>query len=117
MAFEPQTAFPDDTTPAMPVRVVGTAPSTVNLVNGTESSVTGSAAQILAANTSRKRAVIQNTGTANIRVGITGVTTTTGIQLYPGGSMIIEPPLVDYGAIFAIREGSISSTVFVLEEV
>ena len=52
---------------------------TSTLNNGVETPVTSaSAVQILAANPSRLQAIIQNTGTGNIRIGVAGVTATTG---------------------------------------
>lgn len=82
-----------------------------SLSNGTETTVAGSAVQIIAVNASRKYVIIQNTGNANIRVGITGVTTTTGLRIVPNGSEVLAVG----NAIFAIREGAISSTAFTQE--
>lgn len=87
------------------------------LSNGVETAVAGTAVQVLAANTSRKGAIIQNTGVANVRIGITGVTATTGFRLIPGQSATLKKPFVETSAVFAIREGAISSTVFAQESV
>lgn len=81
------------------------APQTLN--NGAETSVTGTAASILAADTTRKAAIVQNVGSANIRVGASGVTATTGVRLAPGDTLTLGAVT---SAIFAIREGSTSST-------
>lgn len=86
-----------------------------SLANGAETAVTNVAAQILAANTARKKYIVQNTGAANIRVGITGVTATTGFRLVAGGSMVIEMPNCPTNAIFAIREGATNSIAFAQE--
>jgi hypothetical protein len=83
--------------------------------NGAETAVAGTAVQIQASNTSRKRLIIQNTGVANARIGITGVTTTTGVRLVPGGEIILEFPYVETNAIYAIREGAVSTTIFTQE--
>lgn len=85
--------------------------------NGVETSVAGTAVQIQAANASRKKLIIQNVGNANARIGITGVTATTGTRLVPGGVMILEPPYIETAAIYAIREGAISTTIFTQETV
>lgn len=88
---------------------------TGTLANGVETAVAAAAVEILAANASRKSALIQNTGAANIRVGVTGVAITTGIRLTPGGMIIFDMPYCPTQAIFAIREGAISSTAFAQE--
>lgn len=91
--------------------------STSSLANGAETAVSSSAVQVLAANASRKFAVIQNTGVANVRIGITGVTATTGLALVPDGSLVLEMPYCATNAIFAIREGAVDSVVFAFEAV
>lgn len=85
------------------------------LNNGAETAATGTAAQVLASNANRKSMVIQNTGVANVRIGITGVTATTGVRLVPGGSVTWDMPFCPDEAIFAIREGAISSVVLAQE--
>lgn len=85
------------------------------ITNGAETAVAGVAVSVLAANTARKKYIIQNTGLANVRVGVAGVTATTGFRLVPDGSMIIEMPNCPTQDIFAIREGATSSTVFAQE--
>lgn len=95
---------------------VSAAPrETGTLANGAETAVAAAAVSILAANANRRSALIQNTGAANIRVGITGVTATTGIRLVPGGILELAMPYIVTNAIFAIREGAISSTAFAME--
>jgi len=69
----------------------------------------------LASNANRKAAIVQNVGNANIRVGVTGVTATTGKQLVPGETVVFEMPYVPTQELFAIREGSVSSTVLTME--
>lgn len=109
-----------------PVHQVGALPAGTNVIgqvtfptgtlaNGTETPVGAAAVSILAANANRKTAIIQNTGVANIRVGVTGVTATTGFRLQPNESIIYDMPFVPTQAIFAIREGAISSTAFAQE--
>lgn len=85
------------------------------LANGAETAVAGSAVQIVASNSSRKILIVQNTGVANVRVGVTGVTATTGFRLTPGSMFIFEMPFCPQAAIFSIREGAISSTVLAQE--
>lgn len=82
-----------------------------SLSNGAETAVAASAVQVIASNASRTKLIIQNTGLANVRVGITGVTTTTGFRLTPGSMVIFDSPNCPTNAIFAIREGAVSSTV------
>lgn len=88
-------------------------PSTLN--TGTETVVAGSAVQVIAANTARISVIVQNVGAANVRVGTSGVTATTGVRLVPNGHLLLEIPSCPVGAIFAIREGAISSTVLTQE--
>lgn len=85
------------------------------LTNGAETAITGVAAQIVAANSSRKAIFVQNRGLGNVRVGVTGVLSTTGIELLPGGTLILEMPFCPTAALFGIREGVTNSTVGVAE--
>lgn len=85
------------------------------MANGAETPVAGVAVQILAANASRQKYFIQNTGPANIRVGVSGVTATTGVRLVPNGNLLFEMPHCPTQAIFAVREGAISSVAFAQE--
>lgn len=91
------------------------APIAGTWANGAQTAVAGSAVQILAANANRKKAIIQNLGVANMIVGITGVTATTGTRVAPGATLILEMPYCETNAIFAIREGAISTTAFAQE--
>jgi hypothetical protein len=74
------------------------------------------AVSILPANPARVSAVVQNTGTANIRVGVAGVTATTGIRVLPNGTVTYQNPNCPPGELFAIREGGVDSIAFVVEE-
>lgn len=94
---------------------VGISVSTGTLNNGAETSVSSSAVSVLSSNANRKAAIIQNVGSANVRVGITGVTATTGVRLKPDGRLTLGQPNVFTGAVFAIREGSTDSTVLAQE--
>ena len=89
--------------------------TTGTLNNGVETAVAAAAVSVLAANAARKSALVQNTGTANVRVGTTGVTATTGFRLVPGEVFTMAPPFDPVNAIFAIREGGTDSIVFALE--
>lgn len=88
---------------------------TGTITNGAETAVAAVAVQILAANANRKKYFIQNTGTSNIRVGVSGVTATTGVRLVPSGTILMEMPNCPTQAIFAIREGATSSIAFAQE--
>lgn len=79
------------------------------LLPGAETPVSSVAVAVLAANASRLTGIIQNVGSANIRVGPAGVTATTGTQLTPGATMIFDTPGIVADAIFAIREGAVDS--------
>lgn len=71
---------------------------------------------LLAANTNRKAAMIQNTGAANMRVSVGGTpTATNGIQVAPGQVLTLSSPYCPTGAIKAIREGATSTTAAPLE--
>jgi hypothetical protein len=97
---------------AIPVEI--TSP-TSTLNNGAETPITSAAAvAILAANPSRKQAIIQNTGAANIRVGVAGVTATTGLRLTPNAVYTYTNPNIYQGALYAIAEAA-SSVAFAQE--
>lgn len=85
------------------------------ITNGAETAVSSTAVQILASNVNRKKYIIQNTGTANIRVGTTGVTATTGARVVPNGTLLFEMPNCPTQAIFAIRENTTDSIAFAEE--
>lgn len=93
------------------VNTAGTlTPSDDVTVDGTSGGVT-----VLAANTNRKAAFIQNVGTANMRVGTGTLTASHGLQLVPGATLVLESPFCPTAAIKAIRESSTSTTVAVSE--
>lgn len=71
---------------------------------------------ILAANANRKAVIVQNiSNTAACRVGLTGVTNATGIQVIAGATLILEMPYCPTDELFAIREAAVSGTVLVTE--
>lgn len=82
--------------------------------NGTETAVSSTAVQLIAASASRKSLILQNTGNANIRVGIASVAATTGFRLTPGGIITISAPDNPGQAWFAIRETSVDSIGFAM---
>lgn len=94
------------------VGVAGTA------TNGVQISTAGAAAvSILAANGSRKGAIVKNIGVASCRIGVSGVTATTGIaQLAPGDTLTLNMPFCPDEQLFMIREGAVNSTVLVSEQ-
>lgn len=89
---------------------------TGSFTNPTDITVSSTSGQILAANVSRVAFMIQNTGSANVRVGI-GITPTAtrGFQLTPGQILTMEPPFQITSAVNAIREGGSDSSVSVGE--
>lgn len=90
---------------------------TGTLNNGAETAVAAVAIQVLAANANRNKMIIQNTGAASVRVGATGVTATTGMRLAAGTTLVMDNPECPTNAIFAIREGAVSSIVLAQEVV
>lgn len=85
------------------------------LANGAETAVGAAAVQVLAANASRKKLIVQNTGIGDVRIGVSGVTATTGVKLIRNGSLLLDMPDCPTQAIFAIRDGAVSSTVLAQE--
>jgi len=86
------------------------------LANGVETTVTGTAIAILNANVNRTAMIIQNTGAANVRIGVAGVTATTGFRLASGESVTFTNPFVPTATMTAIREGATNTTIFTMEE-
>lgn len=102
---------PDATAPS----IVTTSTSTAGtLANGAETAVSNTAVSVLAANTARKKLILQNTGANAVRIGIAAVTATTGLRLAAGASVVFDMPHCPTNAIFAIRE-SADSTVLAQE--
>lgn len=94
-----------------------------DLVAGAEFPISAVAVQLMAANAitpgvagSRTTAVIQNTGTANIRVGGPGVTATAGLRLPPNAVVIFDEIDVYNKEIWAISEG-VDSIAFAQESI
>lgn len=107
----PEVEIKNDVGNRVPVSLYETG----TLANATQTSVAGSAVSIAAANGSRKAILIQNVGIANARVGVSGVTATTGLRLTPNQYIIFEMPYCPTQEIFAIREGAISTTLLAQE--
>lgn len=82
------------------------------LHNGEEKAVGAHAVKLLDENHARLTALVQNTGGANIRVGVRGVTAKTGLRLVPNAVEIFTIPDVYRGEIWAIREGHHDSVAF-----
>ena len=89
--------------------------ATGTLANGVQTTVSSVAVQILAANASRKKLIIQNVGIMPMRVGVSGVTATTGMRLSSDGSVLFEMPHCPTQAIFAIRDGAVDTTALAQE--
>ena len=83
---------------------------------GREMAVTATAVLVLPANARREAGLVQNTGSASIRVGAAGVTPTTGYRLVPNQTIIYGQPNVTQDEIWAIREGAVDSIAFAQEE-
>lgn len=81
--------------------------------------VSSTAVAILGPNLARKSALIQNVGSANIRVTWDGSTPTAthGHQIASGAVLSLDQPFVPTGLVQAIREGSVDSSVSVSEVV
>jgi hypothetical protein len=88
--------------------------STGTLNNGAETPVSSGAVIVLAANANRKAAIVQNTGSNNVRIGSLGLTANTGLRLIPNAIAIFDEDFVDQGDIYAIRETA-DSIVFAQE--
>ena len=89
-----------------------------DLANATQTTVEGSAVSIKAANDARRAIIIQNVGSAPMRVGLSNVTATTGIKLAAGETLTISSDaqmLCPTAAVYAIRDGSTSTTACVAE--
>ena len=100
---------------ASSIPVVATSlPSTLHL--GEEIAVSSAAVLLIDANPNRTTALVQNTGSANIRVGPAGVTASTGLRVVPNQTVFYEEPNVNKDAIWGIREGTSDSVAFVQEE-
>lgn len=92
-------------------------PSTLGAA--TQTTVSTSAVQIAAANSQRRKVTIQNVhATGVMRVGLVGVTATTGLRVIAGAEMT----LVGDGsgacptqALYAIRDGGTDATACVAE--
>ncbi len=89
--------------------------TTEKLRNGVEEVIGAVAVKLLHKNDRRKTALVQNTGGANIRVGVRGVTATTGLRLIPNAIQIFDVPAIYQGEIWAIREGGSDSVAFAQE--
>ena len=94
-----------------------------DLANGTEFPIGAVAVMVMAANPNapqttgaRVTAVVQNVGPNNVRVGVAGVTSTTGLRLIPNASIIFDEPDVYNGEIWVIEEAA-GSTVIAMEAV
>ena len=106
-------AFDTSTSAPLPVTVVGGTAS-----NGAQTAVSSSAVSVVAADSTRKSLLLYNVGAGNVRVGMSGVTATTGIPLAGNGGFVVLT--AGDGADttsqwYAIRDGSTDSTVFAMK--
>ena len=103
-------------------RLVGTVTTAAAAQSGTATHTADNtvdnvtAETVLAANTSRKYAMIQNNGATAIRVTISGATPTAtmGIRVPAASALVIDQPFVTTGDIKAISESG-SNAVAVVE--
>lgn len=107
------TVNPESTAPGITSTSTVTWPAGT-LANGAETAVSSSAVSVLAANTARKKLILQNTGANGVRIGIAAVTATTGMRLAAGQAVVFDMPHCPTNAVFAIRE-SADSTVLAQE--
>ena len=94
-------------TAPLPVEQMGMG----TLANGAQTTVSSSAVQVIASNSNRVALMIQNVGAYPCRVGVSGVTATTGLRLDAGMALAIDGSACPTGAIFCIRDGSNDTTV------
>jgi hypothetical protein len=97
-------------------RVAGTVTTSESwaggtLGNGAETSVGGSATQLVAATAGRKKLIVQNNGTGAIRIGTTGVTATTGLRIKADGVAVFDMPHCPTNAIYAISESGTNTVL------
>lgn len=94
-----------------------TTTSGSNLSNGTETAVSAAAVPLAGApaNAARKGLIVQNVGVGDVRIGIAGVTATTGMKLLPGDSIVFTGGAVPINALFAIRSATTDSIVLAQE--
>lgn len=85
-----------------------------NVQLGNETLVSNVAVLILPANPLRRGIVLQNNGSANVRVGPPGVDVTTGIRLLPDAILTASPPFLPIDAFWAIAEAG-DSVLFATE--
>src|ERR1700674_2354675 len=83
--------------------------------NGKQFAIGQQAVKVLHENRRRRTALVQNLGCANIRVGVCGVTSTTGLRLVPNAIEIFDVPDVYLGEVWAIAEGAADSVAFAQE--
>lgn len=102
-------------TSGLPLVVAVAALPVGTLANGAETAVSDTAVSILAANPSRKTAIVQNTGLGVIRVGVAGVTATTGLRLDPGDIATYETLTIVTQQLWAIRDGAFDSIAYAQE--
>lgn len=105
-----------DATTLAALETITTVFQTGTLTNGAQVSTAGAGqVSILALNANRKTATVQNVSVATVRIGVTGVTTTTGYRLQPGDVLVLRMPYVPTQELFMIREGAVNGTVCVVE--
>ena len=106
-----RTDAPQPTDPATVVTLRDGVPvSSGGLVSYPDQTVTNVVpVAALAANPARKKALIQNTGMVNIRVGDASITGSQGIRLTANAVIVFDQPVCPTGAIYVISEGGNSS--------
>jgi len=106
-------AFDASASAPLPVTVPGGTAS-----NGAQTAVSSVAVSVAGADAARKALLLYNAGTGNVRVGMSGVTATTGIPLAGNGGFIVLTAADGADTTsqwYAIRDGSTDSTVFAMK--
>lgn len=104
-----------DASASTPLPVVGIGGTAAN---GAQTAVSSSAVSVAAADANRKALLLYNAGTGNVRVGMSGVTSTTGIPLAANGGFIVLTAADGADTTsqwYGIRDGATDSTVFAMK--
>lgn len=85
--------------------------SFASIAAGVQTTVSSSAVQIIAADSTRVGLIVQNVGSVACRVGPSGVTATTGVKVDAGQTLALDGPSTPTNAVYAIRDGASDTTV------
>ncbi len=82
-------------------------------IDSGSASVTGSAAAVLSADSTRRSVVLTNLGTDSVWIGDSGITTNTGVKLLPGASLTIDRAPTP--AIYAVASSGTQTVAYFVE--